>query len=80
MWQENFEVCGVRKVLRQLNREGLEVARCTVRRLMREMGLQGAVRGRKFRTTIADDSAARPHDWWPATSPRPALTSCGLPI
>ena len=64
MWQDNFRVYGVRKVWRQLNREGLdlEVARCTVRRLMRQMGLQGAVRGRKFKTTIGDDSAARPRD------------------
>ena len=62
VWQENFRVYGVRKVWRQLNREGLDVARCTVRRLMREMGLQGAVRGRKFKTTITDDAAARPTD------------------
>ena len=42
---ENFEVYGARKVWRQLNREGIEVARCTVERLMAEMGLAGAVRG-----------------------------------
>jgi putative transposase len=60
--QENFEVYGVRKVWRQMKLEGIDVARCTVRRLMREMGLRGVVRGKEFRTTIADDSAARPAD------------------
>jgi putative transposase len=62
VWRENFEVYGVRKVWRQLNREGLGVARCTVRRLMREMGLQGVVRGRKFKTTIPELTAERPMD------------------
>jgi len=62
VWDANFQVYGARKVWRQLNREGFEVARCTVERLMREMGLQGAVRGRKFKTTVADDGAARPAD------------------
>jgi transposase InsO family protein len=62
VWQENFQVYGVRKVWRQLRREGLAVARCTVERLMREMGLQGAVRGRKFKTTVPDEAAVRPAD------------------
>jgi putative transposase len=62
VWRENFRVYGVRKVWRQLNREGVEVARCTVERLMRAMGLQGAVRGRTFKTTIPDDAAMRPPD------------------
>ena len=62
VWNENFQVYGVRKVWRQLHREGLAVARCTVERLMREMGLEGAVRGRKFKTTIPDDTAVRPSD------------------
>jgi transposase InsO family protein len=62
VWDENFRVYGARKVWRQLNREGIRVARCTVERLMRDLGLSGAVRGRKFRTTIADDTAARPSD------------------
>ena len=62
VWKENFEVYGVRKVWRQLNREGITVARCTVERLMRAMGLAGAVRGRKFKTTIADDTSPRPVD------------------
>jgi len=65
VWQENFEVYGVRKVWRELKRQHRDepVARCTVARLMGEMGLQGAVRGRKFvRTTIADEAATRPQD------------------
>jgi transposase InsO family protein len=64
VWEENFEVYGVRKVWEQLKREMKEetIARCTVARLMLQMGLQGAVRGRKFKTTIGDDSAARPSD------------------
>jgi putative transposase len=62
VWEANFQVYGARKVWRQLNREGIRVARCTVERLMREMGLEGAVRGRKVRTTVPDVSAARPGD------------------
>jgi putative transposase len=62
VWEENFRVYGARKVWRQLNREGIGVARCTVERLMRDLGLSGAVRGRTFKTTIADDTAARPAD------------------
>ena len=46
MFEANFAVYGVRKVWRQLGREGIEVARCTVARLMREMGLKGVVRGK----------------------------------
>ena len=47
---------------RQLNREGIKVARCTVERLMKDMGLKGVIRGRKIRTTIPDESANRPAD------------------
>ena len=60
--EENFAVYGARKVWRQLRREAFVVARCTVERLMRVLGLQGVVRGRKCRTTIADDGAQRPLD------------------
>jgi len=60
--EENFGVYGARKVWRQLGRESFVVARCTVERLMRVLGLQGVVRGRRCRTTIPDDSAARPLD------------------
>jgi transposase InsO family protein len=62
VWETNFRVYGVRKVWRQLRREGFTVARCTVARLMREMGLRGAVRGRQFKTTIPGDAADRPLD------------------
>ena len=59
---DNFGVYGVPKVWAQLNREGHRVARCTVERLMRELGLRGAVRGRPRRTTVADAAAERPRD------------------
>lgn len=62
VWRENFQVYGVRKVWRQLTRDGVEVARCTVERLMRAMGLQGAVRGRTFKTTMPGAAALRPPD------------------
>jgi transposase InsO family protein len=62
VYEENFGVYGARKVWRQLGREAFVVARCTVERLMRVLGLQGVVRGRRCRTTIPDDSAARPLD------------------
>jgi putative transposase len=59
---ENYGVYGARKVWLALNREGIEVARCTVERLMKVLGLAGARRGRKVRTTAADPAAARPAD------------------
>jgi len=62
VWESNFGVYGARKVWRQLQREGVVVARCTVERLMRLEGLVGVVRGEKKRTTIPDDEAARPAD------------------
>jgi transposase InsO family protein len=62
VWQENFRVYGVRKVWRQLRREGIEVARCTVARLMRAMGLRGVVRGKTVRTTRSDRGAPCPLD------------------
>ena len=62
VYDENFAVYGARKVWRQLGREDFVVARCTVERLMRSLGLEGAVRGRKCRTTIASDRAERPLD------------------
>jgi putative transposase len=60
--EQNYGVYGARKVWLQLNREGLPVARCTVERLMRELGLAGARRGRRVRTTVPDRAAARPAD------------------
>jgi putative transposase len=62
VFEANFCVYGVRKVWRQLGREGIGVARCTVARLMRAMGLQGAVRGKTVRTTIPSPAAACPLD------------------
>ena len=63
VFEENFGVYGVRKVWKQLTREGQAVARCTVARLMRCLGLAGVVRGRKFKvTTMPDSAAARPPD------------------
>jgi len=63
VWDMNFQVYGVEKVWTQLNREGIVVARCTVARLMREMGLSGAVRDRAFKTTtIPGELAERPMD------------------
>src|SRR5215216_3270253 len=62
VFDENFRVYGVRKVWRQLAREGIAVARCTVARLMRAMGLQGAVRGKPRRTTITDKATPCPLD------------------
>lgn len=59
---QHFGVYGVRKLWRQLQREGTAVARCTVARLMRELGLRGVVRGRRKRTTIPDETAPRPLD------------------
>jgi putative transposase len=59
---ENYGVYGARKVWLALNREGIPVARCTVERLMRELGLAGARRGKRVRTTRPDLSAARPAD------------------
>jgi putative transposase len=59
VWEANFRVYGARKVWRQLNRQGIQVARCTVERLMRGMGFEGAVRGRRVKTTVADVCADR---------------------
>ena len=80
VWHENQEVYGVRKVWRQLHREGHAVARCTIARLMHRAGLRGAVRGRKFKTTTCLDTsspcppdlvtrrfaAGRPNELWVA--------------
>jgi transposase InsO family protein len=63
VWHAHFRVYGAEKVWRQLRREQIPAARCTVERLMRAMGLRGAVRGRAWcRTTVADDAAAHPQD------------------
>lgn len=58
MYDENYGVYGVREVWRQLQREGLRVARCTIERLMKAMGLVGVLRGKKVRTTVSRKEAA----------------------
>jgi len=75
IFDENFRVYGVRKVWRQLKREGFDVARCTVSRLMRDMGLQGVIRGKSIKTTIGDKAAPCPMDHVNRQfkAPRPAL-------
>jgi putative transposase len=63
VWDEHRQVYGADKVWAQLHREGTAVARCTVERLMRELGLQGVVRGKtRVRTTVSDDASDRPRD------------------
>ena len=62
IFDDNFAVYGVRKVWRQLGREGFAVARCTVERLMRQLGLRGVIRGKPVRTTISDKATPCPLD------------------
>jgi putative transposase len=62
MHEANFGVYGARKLWRALNREGISVARCTVERLMREMGLEGVRRGKARKTTTPEETAVRPPD------------------
>ncbi|GGA33722.1 hypothetical protein GCM10010981_23330 [Dyella nitratireducens] len=82
IWAEHFQVYDARKVWRQLRREGFTVARCTVERLMRRLGLQGVIRGRVVRTTFSDKTmlsplnrmnrqfrAERPNQLWVAIIP-----------
>jgi putative transposase len=62
VWDDNYQVYGARKIWRQLRREGFQVARCTVERLMGELGIAGVVRGKTTRTTIHGEQASRPAD------------------
>jgi transposase InsO family protein len=62
VFAENFGGYGVRKVWRQMKREGFDIARCSVARLMRDLGLQGVIRGKPVRTTISDKAAPCPLD------------------
>ena len=62
VWDDNWKVYGVRKAWRQLRREGVDVARCTVARLMANMGLRGIVRGKLTKTTFPDKSVPCPRD------------------
>jgi transposase InsO family protein len=62
VWQSNMQVYGADKVWHQMNREGVQVARCTVERLMKRLGLQGARRGKVVRTTVRDKALPCPLD------------------
>jgi putative transposase len=62
VWHANWQVYGADKVWKQMNREGIRVARCTVERLMRQLGLVGARRGKKLRTTVPNAAAPCPLD------------------
>jgi len=62
VWDDNLKVYGADKVWKQMNREALPVARCTVERLMSRLGLQGARRGKRVRTTVPDQSVPCPLD------------------
>jgi putative transposase len=62
VYEENYSVYGAEKVWWALNREGIVVGRCRVERLMRELGLAGAVRGKKVRTTVSDPDGVRAPD------------------
>lgn len=62
VWQASMQVYGADKVWKQMNREGITVARCTVERLMKQQSLRGVIRGKRIRTTTPDARAARPPD------------------
>ena len=80
VFEANFRVYGVRKIWRQLKREGFDIARCTVARLMRSVGLQGIIRGKPIRTTIPDKTAPSPLDRVNASSRLLRRTGCGFRI
>jgi len=62
VWEDSYGVYGARRVWRQLRREDIDVARCTVERLMADEGLEGVQRGARRRTTVPEPSAPRPAD------------------
>jgi len=62
VWNDNFRAYGAYKIWKQLNREGIRVARCTVERLMRKLGIRGVIRGKGYKTTVSDLGAGRPAD------------------
>jgi putative transposase len=62
VWDDNYEVYGVRKVWRQMQREGFDIARCTVSRLMKQLGIQGVIRGKTLKTTNSNPAAPCPRD------------------
>ena len=77
MHKDSDGTYGAWKVWRQLNREGIACARCTVERLMRAAGLREVRRGKPKRTTIPARPAAGPRTLWSGTSTRPRRTGCG---
>jgi len=62
VWDDNYKVYGVRKVWRQMQREGFDIARCTVARLMRQLGIQGVIRGKTLKTTHSNPAVPCPRD------------------
>ncbi|MFE1894017.1 IS3 family transposase [Streptomyces microflavus] len=76
IFEVNYRVDGARKVWRELHRQGHLVARCTVERLMRELGVAGAVRGKKIITTIPDGSVERAPDLLDRNFVAPAPNRC----
>jgi putative transposase len=62
VFEDNLSVYGVRKVWHQMRREGFDIARCTVARLMKDIGIEGVIRGKKPRTTIPDKALPCPLD------------------
>ena len=60
VWEQNYKVYGVRKVWHQMRREGFDVARCTVARLVKDLGLEGVIRGKKAGTTISEKAQPCP--------------------
>jgi hypothetical protein len=79
VWIENRCVYGAYKMWRELNRLGLDVARCTVERPMRDLGLRGAIRGKAPRTTSPDDAAVRPFELVKRSSQPKDRISSGSP-
>jgi hypothetical protein len=77
--RDDFGVYGIEKVWRQLNREGIEVGRDRVARLMDDLELSGVVRGKKKRTTVPDEVSRGQPTWSNATSPQPHRIRCGWP-
>ncbi|MYR34675.1 IS3 family transposase [Nocardiopsis alba] len=79
MHTDNYGVYGVCKVHAELNRQGHQVARCTVQRLMRQAGLRGTTRGKSSRTTTPPRARTPCRTWSRGHSPRTLRTGCGSP-
>ncbi|MFE4423734.1 IS3 family transposase [Streptomyces sp. NPDC056817] len=77
VFEANYRVYGARKIWRELNRQGHRVARCTAERLMRELGIAGAVRGKRVITTVPGGRSSGPRTFWSATSSPAPRTAAG---